>query len=620
MRRKILVLCIALLVIGGILAARWIARPPRARASSQFAVLDHQCQSLASLLAIARVRPLVAPHPILFVIDESVVHGLIAANLPFEQVIAKRYLIHVNSAAVQFADGFSWIRLDCRASLVDHSMRDASAEISVYGGLEIVGVDHTTGALLGHVTVFSVDARKVALLQMDAPVERLIDDLAKVQLEKFGSLLTKLEIPVQLDQVITLPRLGPHGGVNVPALSLPVSASIEDVKAFRGRLWIAVSVNSDTLHAAASAPAQRAPLGVPRLASSRVKAAAESFVTHGRARMRRFHLSLRMPALLRREGPIRSRAVQPQLAALLLRRAALHDSLEAAIGDDPLIREALADSGNVLVAVQSSFLIDTMRRVLDSYFDCIQLSLHLHKQIHEDGELRVHTPLGNVVAGKWAVDLLVQSISGTLRTRTPRLTVTRANHLDVAVPVHLEKGRGSGQMTFDWDSRTLVSAVCGDFEVSEALAARVLPGDYMVHGGFDVVARGTRLVAVPEFPQEKYRIMVDLEPASWQRVRNALAVQASAPRCGTVLRPEKVLERLREIEGRGFSVSLPRSLFRPVELPVAISQSVQVEDRQVKLAVTPLALRVTPKLFWYSARATASGSGAASPSGPGTTH
>ncbi len=594
------------LAIAGIALVQWITRPPReSRVSAALAVLDYQCQGLDSLLSTASRGPLVRPDPMLFVIDESVVRDLLLAALPFERVVSDRYLITVNSAEVKFVDGFASVRLDGDASLAGHPKSDASAEISLYGALQIVGVDPVSGVLLGQVTVFSVEARKVTLLARDAPVARLLEGLQRVQLEKFGVLLSRLQVPVQVQQVITLPRIGPEGGVSVPPLSLPLSARIEDVKAFSGRLWVTVSLDSE----APKAPAQAAATATAPAVNAASTAAPPtpdrhaSLLDRGRARIRQVHLKLRVPRL-RRNAPD-TVGTASLLVARQHRRAALHDSLEAVIAHDPIIEHALADEGNVNIAVESQFLIRLMRRVLDTYFDRVDLSLHPRSRVHHDGELRVGTPLGKVTVGAWTVDLTVQSIAGTLRTGAPRLSVTRPDYIDVAVPVHLEKGRGTGALTFAWDSRSLTSVLCRDFTVTDQLTGRILPSDYVVHGGFHVRARGTQLVLVPDFPRERYLLKVDLVPESWDRVNAALAAQTPTERCGTLLRPAVVMERLQEIGQRGFRVALPRSIFRPIVLPAAVSETVEVEDRKMKLVVTPQQLHVGPGFFWYSARAAA---------------
>lgn len=85
-----------------------------------------------------------------------------------------------------------------------------------------------------------MDARKVEVAGFEAPVQQLVEDLSRERLEAFEALLTSLEIPVKVAHEITLPRMGPAGGVSIQATAVPVHAVVESVKSFRHRLWITI--------------------------------------------------------------------------------------------------------------------------------------------------------------------------------------------------------------------------------------------------------------------------------------------------------------------------------------------------------------------------------------------
>ena len=70
--------------------------------------------------------------------------------------------------------------------------------------------------------------------------------------------------------------------------------------------------------------------------------------------------------------------------------------------------------------------------------------------------------------------------------------------------------------------------------------------------------------------------------------------------------------------GKGFVIHLPRKLLRTVTLPVAVTESVEVEDRRVGVAVTHNALRITPEGLWYSIDLRAEISGATRPDALGS--
>jgi hypothetical protein len=94
---------------------------------------------------------------------------------------------------------------------------------------------------------------------------------------------------------------------------------------------------------------------------------------------------------------------------------------------------------------------------------------------------------------------------------------------------------------------------------------------------------------------------VDLEEQSWADVRSALAEQDRLFKCGLGINPDEILPKLRGRLGEGFELNLPRAIFRPVDLPAGLRQSVAVEDTQVELTVRTDALRVAPDAVWYAA-------------------
>jgi hypothetical protein len=52
---------------------------------------------------------------------------------------------------------------------------------------------------------------------------------------------------------------------------------------------------------------------------------------------------------------------------------------------------------------------------------------------------------------------------------------------------------------------------------------------------------------------------------------------------------------------KGFNIKLPTKIVPTLDFPASVSQSVEVEGREVHVAVAPRQLLVTPRAFWYSA-------------------
>ena len=211
--------------------------PPRA----DEAVLQRQRAGLESLLEEAARGPLVPFDSVLVVVDQALIQDLLASAMPYERVIS-RYRIRVTAASVRFDDGFALVRLDGRASLAASPEAAAFADVSVFGGLDVLDLDPDTGLLRGEVRVIGVDARRVTVMGVGAPAdaEALIEQLGREKLEGFGVLASRLQIPVRMERAVTLPGVGPDGGVRIAAASIPLQVAVSQVRALRGKLWVSI--------------------------------------------------------------------------------------------------------------------------------------------------------------------------------------------------------------------------------------------------------------------------------------------------------------------------------------------------------------------------------------------
>ena len=235
--------------------------------SAEQAVLERRREGLAGLTAAARRGALLPFDKMLVVADEGLVRQVIAATLPFERVILDRYRIQVSRAEVHFDDGFGLVRLDGEASFADRPEKEGHAEVTVFGGLDVVALDPDSGVLRGSVKVIALDARRVNVYGLRSfMVEDLVEQLGRERLDAFSALASSIEIPVRLEGNVTLPAVE-LGEVRIAAATIPVRAAVADVKAFRGKLWVSVDISAHTATPApptASPPARPAPAGSSR--------------------------------------------------------------------------------------------------------------------------------------------------------------------------------------------------------------------------------------------------------------------------------------------------------------------------------------------------------------------
>lgn len=232
--RRFVVLATLSLIAG---CARWRATP---RVEPEEAVLVRKREGLTALVAAAAKGPLIPFEKALVIVDQSVVQELLTAAMPFERVIGGRYRVQVTAASVEFDDGFALVRLDGRASVAGTA---ASAELRVYGDLNVVSLDPASGALRGRIRLIAFEARRVDVLGVGASAERLVEELGREELESFAPLAATLEIPVRFEREVAIPAVE-TGEVRIAAATLPLGLGVRDVKALRGKLWICVDVDT----------------------------------------------------------------------------------------------------------------------------------------------------------------------------------------------------------------------------------------------------------------------------------------------------------------------------------------------------------------------------------------
>jgi hypothetical protein len=588
-------------------------RRDASRVPPRQAVLERRIEGARRLLAAARQGPLVSFQQMLVVVDERLIGDLISSVTPYERVVDDTYRVRVDSAAVEFQAGFALVRLDGRASLKQAALDEAYADVSLYSGLDVLGVDPATGVLRARLNIIAFTARRVGVLGMQPPVRRLVEDLTREELSKFQVFNSDLEIPVRFDETLKLPEVDAgdeDDRVRIPAARIPLRVSVQDVKAIARKLWIpiAVAVPPDSVRTgggrSAGAPRARRDKGIPLgdLVSNPTPGSA-AFATLGLGR----------PLGGQRPDSLERRRREAELRATY---EALQDSIIALSASDPLLIEAAADSGDVALFVRPALLELLARQVAAVYLDHVELDLTPEKPVDEAKPLEVETPVGEIKAGDWSVVLHIHRLRGVLKAGTPRLAFSGPDRIHLTVPVSIVRGQGSGILDFTWDAKSLVEIVCDDFATTLDISGVVLPGTYQVTGDYVLTAQAEKILARPEFPREKFRIKVDLTSESWAKVRGILESQNESGKCG-VVDVDDLTEKLEEIgQQKGFKVKLPRSILKMVEIPARVSESVEFEDRRVRLDVQPEQLRTAPSVLWYTAAVEAEPGGPAPGSVP----
>jgi hypothetical protein len=280
----------------------------------------------------------------------------------------------------------------------------------------------------------------------------------------------------------------------------------------------------------------------------------------------------------------------------------LHGRLEKAVAQDPLAQRVFADRGQVVVAIRSGLIEELAGTVAQRYLDRVSLDLTA-VEASDEGAIHKDTFLGRMKVGEWAVDIDIAELRISLAAVQPKVSLRADDRIEIELPVDVKESEGRIGIHFSWNSKSLASLVCKDFDLTRDLRGRVLPQRHVLSGALRIGSGGDSFTLTPVFPDRKIPLKVDLTPSSWQTVEAALRTQDTADRCGTLMKPENLIARLRELAAKGVKVGIPESVFRVVRLPAHLEQAVKIGDRTVNLTVKSEGLTVLPQLLWTSASA-----------------
>lgn len=278
----------------------------------------------------------------------------------------------------------------------------------------------------------------------------------------------------------------------------------------------------------------------------------------------------------------------------------LHKRLEKAAGNEPLVVSAFADRGQVVVAIRAGLMEELAGNVARRYLDHVALDLEDVKA-KSSGEVRRKTFLGRIKIGEWNVRVELGNLVGDLRAGPPQVSLRGPNLIELDIPVDVQETTGEAILHFGWDSSGVANVVCKDFELSRGIRGRVLAQHHVLKGAFRLENTGEILTATPVFPDRSVKLRLDLTPASWAIVESALRSQDTSGTCGTLMNPEQGLAFLKGLAAKGIVVRLPRSIFRTVNLPTRLRESVLVNGHAVGLRLKAESLRIERATLWSSA-------------------
>lgn len=546
-------------VIGLLAGSDCVPRPAGTPDAVERILQADEGVGMTEFIRVLRDGTLVDRHTALLAIDEALLQELVTAVVPFRRTLRGNVVVDVDSATVRCRDGLALVRLTARAGLGENAREPAA--LVIHAALRRVDFDPGRGVLLGRVEVIASGAPAAPARGIAGALNALLRDLARMRIASLEPLNLTVEIPLRLADAITLPEIGADGGeIRIPAARIPLTVTPHPVHAFGGRLWVPVTIGVSESKGAARAGTTRA----------------ESNASGSRAAV------LAAPALRREHARLRA-------------------EVERRIVSDPRLRAVMSDTASVALTLPHPLLNTLVTAIARHYLDRVEVVLPAGLlDVHESGVMRVRTPLGRITAARWRMTVDRLALHATLCAGTPEpVTTTGPDRVRLALPVTLRDGAGSGRLSFRWEPTGLTRLACGPYARTLAIAATLREETFAVRGEFVLAADGDRLTAVPHFPVDRFRVAIEPTADTWRRVAVELEARDRG-RCGLLFDRERATARLRKLCARGFAVTLPRAAFRTVVLPAALTRTVTVAGRDVRLSLESRALRATPEGCRYS--------------------
>jgi hypothetical protein len=201
------------------------------------AALKREVEGLgASVARLERGEPIFPEDAVVVSIAESVVQGLVGAQLPIA-VDVDGFKIDLTRIEASFK-GSPAVTLT--GSIVHKDHPDYVGEVSAIGALDSIKVDAASGTLRAEIAVDHVDLLKLGGLEKVLGAGT-VNELARTLRRHLAGRLPHVQIPVKLEQAIELPEVT-EGPVRLHGATMPLAVSVADVVAGQGVLWIAIDV------------------------------------------------------------------------------------------------------------------------------------------------------------------------------------------------------------------------------------------------------------------------------------------------------------------------------------------------------------------------------------------
>lgn len=204
------------------------------RYQARRAELERRARGLRELVADAEQGSLIPTDRFFVGVGETLVQDLFRSQLPLDQPLEDRFVVRLESAAIELDDRYGAVRIEGRIHPVRFPARQVALRIE--GGLGEAAIDPATGILRVRVAIDHIDIAEAGGLERVLG-RGVISYLGGKGRELLEEAIPPIEVPVTLERAVPVPAVE-EGGVRFAALEVPLEISVERVLAVGGKLWV----------------------------------------------------------------------------------------------------------------------------------------------------------------------------------------------------------------------------------------------------------------------------------------------------------------------------------------------------------------------------------------------
>jgi hypothetical protein len=258
----------------------------------------------------------------------------------------------------------------------------------------------------------------------------------------------------------------------------------------------------------------------------------------------------------------------------------------------------VTDEVAVVAAIPNAILEHVLTLALTDVADGLSLQVE-NAKFNVDSSVKVNLKIAKVTLGDFKLEVLLQEAKGTIAAGDPKVSIGEGR-IGLVAPLKVEQGRGSAQLRFIWSGRGLVRRLCGDLDVTRDLTGTLKPIPFVFRGGASLGVDNQEFVIKPAIPPQQFQLAVEPSEASWKVFRKLIREQKGV--CGAALQKVQVENKVRELLAEGFPVTVNLHQLKPIQIPVAVSHQLRVQDKTVQISATPALLEIEDPYTWFGTK------------------